>query len=68
MVCHVKKPLRRRKCKICKKMTYKWQGVQGGVAICSDGCYSTTGSDRRLLTEKEFLAVPHKLTKKEVGR
>ncbi len=41
-----------RRCAICKKMSAKWDGVLGGVAVCGDGCVSTTGKDRRVAESK----------------
>lgn len=37
----------RRRCVVCNKLTYNWQRVCGGPWHCFDGCYSTTGRDRR---------------------
>lgn len=37
----------KRTCAICKKKTEKWQRVNGSAWHCYDGCYSTTGFDRR---------------------
>jgi hypothetical protein len=38
---------KRRRCHGCRKLTEKWQSYNGGVWHCYDGCYSTTGYDRR---------------------
>jgi hypothetical protein len=38
---------RRRRCAICGKLTSFWQRTNGGPWHCDDGCYSTTGRDRR---------------------
>ena len=37
----------RRRCCICRKLTTKWQRANGGPWYCYDGCYETTGRDRR---------------------
>jgi hypothetical protein len=37
----------RRRCCNCKKMTEKWQRLNGGPWHCYDGCMSTTGIDFR---------------------
>lgn len=37
----------RHKCVVCGKLTERWQRVNGGSWHCYDGCYSTTGWDRR---------------------
>lgn len=37
----------RRRCCICRKMTWNWQRVNGSPWHCYDGCFSTTGVDRR---------------------
>lgn len=39
----------KKKCVICKKMTEKWNRMNGGPWHCFDGCYSTTGRDLRTL-------------------
>ncbi len=39
----------KRKCVICKKRTENWQRVNGSSWYCYDGCYSTTGMDRRTI-------------------
>lgn len=41
--------MKRRRCCICRKLTYNWQRVNGGPWHCYDGCYSTTGMDRRTI-------------------
>jgi hypothetical protein len=41
---------RRRKCCNCRKLTYNWQRINGSPWHCYDGCYSTTGMDRRTTT------------------
>jgi len=43
---------RRRRCTFCKKLTHKWQSVNGSPIHCYDGCHSTTGCDRRTITGK----------------
>lgn len=40
---------RRRRCITCNKLTKYWQRINGGPWHCYDGCYSTTGADRRTL-------------------
>ena len=37
----------RKRCKVCGKLTTKWQSVNRGIVHCYDGCYSTTGYDNR---------------------
>lgn len=37
----------RRRCIICNLLTYKWHRYNNGPWHCYDGCYSTTGHDRR---------------------
>lgn len=37
----------RKKCCNCRKLTYNWQRVNGSPWHCYDGCFSTTGIDRR---------------------
>jgi hypothetical protein len=37
----------RKLCTFCRKLTEKWQGVNGSFWHCYDGCYSTTGTDHR---------------------
>lgn len=37
----------KRRCVCCQKMTLKWQRFNKGPWHCYDGCYSTTGYDRR---------------------
>lgn len=32
---------------MCGLLTEKWQRINGSPWHCYDGCYSTTGSDRR---------------------
>lgn len=39
--------MRRKRCSICGLLTYNWQAVNLGSVHCFDGCYSTTGRDRR---------------------
>ncbi len=34
-------------CVICRHLSYKCMSVNGGRWFCHDGCYSTTGIDRR---------------------
>lgn len=41
---------KRRRCCNCGKMTTKWQKINGSPWHCYDGCYSTTGIDRRTTT------------------
>ena len=41
---------KRRRCCNCNEMTTKWQRVNGSPWHCYDGCYSTTGADRRTTT------------------
>ena len=41
--------IKRRRCSICKLLTYKWQRINGGAWHCYDGCKSTIGFDRREL-------------------
>jgi hypothetical protein len=43
---------KRRRCVVCNKLTKKWQRVNGGPWHCYDGCYSTTGCDKRTTTGK----------------
>lgn len=38
---------KRKRCVVCGKMTEKWQRVNGSPWHCYDGCFSTTGMDRR---------------------
>lgn len=38
---------RRRRCVICGLLTHHWQRINGGDWHCYDGCFSTTGRDRR---------------------
>lgn len=40
---------RRRRCTTCHKLTKYWQRVNGSPWHCYDGCYSTTGIDRRTM-------------------
>ena len=42
----------RRKCCFCRKLTCKWQRINGSPWHCYDGCYSTTGCDKRTTTGK----------------
>jgi len=42
----------RRRCVVCRKLTENWQRVNGGSWYCYDGCYSTTGYDRRSINGK----------------
>jgi hypothetical protein len=37
----------RKRCVLCHCLTEKWQKVNGSPWHCYDGCYSTTGHDRR---------------------
>ena len=37
----------RRKCCVCRKLTFYWHRVNGSPWHCYDGCYSTTGYDNR---------------------
>ena len=37
----------RRKCSVCCKLSRNWTRRNGGPWHCFDGCYSTTGLDRR---------------------
>lgn len=37
----------RKRCCNCGKLSHNWQRVNGGPTHCYDGCYSTTGQDRR---------------------
>ena len=39
--------MNRKRCSICRKLTFKYQRVNGGAWHCYDGCYSTTGYDKR---------------------
>lgn len=39
-------------CVICRHKTAKWQRSGKGPYTCYDGCYSTTGIDRRTTTGK----------------
>jgi hypothetical protein len=39
----------RKKCNICNKLSTNWQKVNGSIAHCFDGCYSTTGRDKRTI-------------------
>lgn len=39
--------MQKRKCCFCQKLTKNWQRVNGSSWHCYDGCYSTTGFDRR---------------------
>jgi hypothetical protein len=39
--------MRRKRCSDCGLLTARWQRVNGGPWHCYDGCYSTTGRDRR---------------------
>ena len=41
--------MRRRRCVICGKLTHKWKRINMGSWHCYDGCYSTTGWDRRTI-------------------
>lgn len=38
-----------RRCCICNKLSRIWKSMKGGSPYCADGCYSTTGFDRRTL-------------------
>ena len=40
--------MRRKRCVYCRKLTEKWQRINGGSWHCYDGCLSTTGKDRRV--------------------
>ncbi|HYT45468.1 MAG TPA: hypothetical protein VEP90_24295 [Methylomirabilota bacterium] len=57
----------RRKCRICGKLTEKWQRINGGPWHCYDGCYSTIGYDRRTSTGKPLWLLTKKEKKHEVG-
>jgi hypothetical protein len=39
----------KKRCVCCRKLTEKWQKVNGGSTHCFDGCYSTTGRDSRTI-------------------
>ena len=39
----------RHKCVCCGKMTSNYQRINGGHWHCYDGCYSTTGWDKRTI-------------------
>ena len=39
----------RHRCCNCGKMTKNYQRINGGPWHCYDGCYSTTGWDRRTI-------------------
>ena len=39
----------RKKCVQCRKLTEKWEKINGSPAQCYDGCYSTTGRDCRTI-------------------
>ena len=39
--------MKRKRCCFCKKLTFRWQRINGSQWHCYDGCYSTTGYDRR---------------------
>lgn len=43
---------KKRRCTVCKKMTDKWQRINGGPWHCWDGCFSTTGRDYRTINGK----------------
>ena len=45
-------PFTRHKCSICKRMTTRWEKANGGPYRCYDGCYGTTGKDRRTVDGK----------------
>jgi hypothetical protein len=38
---------KRKRCTICNKLTENWQRINYGPWHCYDGCYSTTGKDKR---------------------
>jgi hypothetical protein len=42
----------RKRCKVCGKLTTKWQSINYGVIHCYDGCFSTTGYDNRTIDGK----------------
>jgi len=42
----------RHKCVCCGKMTGNYQRTNGGSWHCYDGCYSTTGRDKRTINGK----------------
>jgi hypothetical protein len=46
--------IKRRRCTICNRLTENWQRVNGGPWYCYDGCFSTTGYDRRTKDGKPF--------------
>jgi len=56
---------RRKKCVICGKPTTKWQRDAGGPYHCYDGCYSTTGIDRRTVSGKPLWENPKQPLKEE---
>lgn len=37
----------RKRCSVCNKLTHKWQKINASPWHCYDGCFSTTGFDRR---------------------
>ena len=42
----------RKRCIACSQLTEKWEKVNSGPTHCYDGCFSTTGSDRRTIDGK----------------
>jgi hypothetical protein len=50
----------RRRCTVCRKLTENWQRINGGPWHCYDGCYSTTGYDRRTPDGKPAWLKPDK--------
>ena len=44
--------VRRRRCVNCRKLTKRWQRINGSPWHCYDGCYSTTGWDMRTIDGK----------------
>ena len=39
----------KRRCCVCGKMSTRWQRINGSPWHCYDGCYETTGRDRRTI-------------------
>jgi hypothetical protein len=50
----------RHRCVACRQLTYKWQRINGGQLHCYDGCYSTTGWDRRTVSGKPLWKMKEK--------
>lgn len=50
--------MKRKRCVRCRKLTYKWQTINGGPVHCFDGCYSTTGRDIRTYDGKPLWLKP----------